>query len=387
MARPSRPQMIRRATLLAAAVGAAVIATAGSSSGSTTAGSGAAKPQASTASAGRSLPKSGQIVFFGTSTQNPYLAEDSAGAQAQAKKYGWSYRYVESDNSQQQQDGQITQFLGSGQKPLAIILNAFSADAAAASMNAIQQAHIPLVVVDSVPPANQNSLYQMYSGPSDTVSAQTSAQLLVDEAKQKGITLKNGLEISCPQQYKGCKDRVVAFPGALKKLDPSTKVLKNFPTAGFGEANSYPVATQVIPKYKGKINFIYTANDSLGAGVVKALQQNGLTPGKNVLVVGGTCLGKATDKMAATGALAGTAVQSPRVEGELAVLLVAQYLSNGKKILPGSFNVPSGAAPSLSTPPHKINIMPNPVVRASLAAFKKTKIWGQTASQLCGYTP
>ena len=385
MARPARPKIIRRATLLVVALGAAVIAAAwGSSSSSIAAGSGTAKQQASAASA---LPKSGEIVFFGTSTQNPYLAEDSAGAQAQAKKYGWTYKYVESDNSQQQQDGQITQFLGSGQKPLAIILNAFSADAAAASMNAIQQAHIPLIVVDSVPPANQNSLYQMYSGPSDTVSAQTSAKLLVDEAKQKGITLKNGLEISCPQQYKGCKDRVVAFPGALKKLDPSTKVLKNFPTAGFGEANSYTVATQVIPKYKGKINFIYTANDSLGAGVVKALQQNGLTPGKNVLVVGGTCLGKATDKMAANGELAGTAVQSPRVEGELAVLLAAQYLSNGKKILPGSFNVPAGAAPSLSTPPHKINIMPNPVVRASLSAFKKTKIWGQTASQLCGYTP
>jgi ABC-type sugar transport system substrate-binding protein len=385
MARPSRPKIIRRATLLAMALGAAVIAAAwGSSSSSIAAGSGAAKQQASAAGA---LPKSGEIVFFGTSTQNPYLAEDSAGAQAQAKKYGWTYKYVESDNSQQQQDGQITQFLGSGQKPLAIILNAFSADAAAASMNAIQQAHIPLIVVDSVPPANQNSLYQMYSGPSDTVSAQTSAQLLVDEAKQKGITLKDGLEISCPQQYKGCKDRVVAFPGALKKLAPSTKVLKNFPTSGFGEANSYTVATQVIPKYKGKINFIYTANDSLGAGVVKALQQNGLTPGKNVLVVGGTCLGKATDKMAANGELAGTAVQSPKVEGELAVLLVAQYLSNGKKILPGSFNVPAGTAPSLSTPPHKINIMPNPVVRASLSAFKKTKIWGQTASQLCGYTP
>ena len=45
-----------------------------------------------------------------------------------------------------------------------------------------------------------------------------------------------------------------------------------------------------------------------------------------------------------------------------------------------------GRSTSPSTPPHKINIMPNPVVRASLAAFKKTKIWGQTASQLCGYT-
>jgi ABC-type sugar transport system substrate-binding protein len=327
------------------------------------------------------------IVFFGTSTQNPYLAEDSAGAQAQAKKYGWSYRYVETNNSQSQQDGQITQFLGSGQKPLAIILNAFSADAAAASMNAIQQAHIPLVVVDSVPPANQDSLYQMYSGPSDTVSAQTSAQLLVAEAKAKGITLKDGLEISCPQQYKGCADRVDAFPGALKKLDPSAKVLKNYPTSGFGEANSYPVATQVIPKYKGKIQFVYTANDSIGAGVVKALQQNGLTPGKDVLVVGGTCLGKATDRMAADGQLAGTAVQSPKVEGELAVLLVAQYLSSGKKVLPGSINVAAGAEPSLSTAPHKINIMPNPAVTATPGAFQKVKIWGQTASQLCGYTP
>src|SRR5215469_16138868 len=105
MARPLRPQMIRRGTVLAATVGAAVTAAAFASSST----SGAQVRHASAASAGRALPKSGLIVFFGTSTQNPYLAEDSAGAQAQAKKYGWTYRYVETNNSQSQQDGQITQ--------------------------------------------------------------------------------------------------------------------------------------------------------------------------------------------------------------------------------------------------------------------------------------
>ena len=55
---------------------------------------------------GGGLPESGEVVFFGISQQNPYVAQWHEGAQAQAEEYGWTLRYVESQNSQQEQDGQ-----------------------------------------------------------------------------------------------------------------------------------------------------------------------------------------------------------------------------------------------------------------------------------------
>ena len=339
-------------------------------------------------SAGKSsaLPKGGEVVFFGISQQNPYVKQWHLGAAAQAKTYGWTLRYVESQNSQQQQDTQITQLLASGKKPLGIVLSPFAGKAAAASMLAIKRAKVPLVIIDAEPPADQAPLYDIYAGANDILSAQTSAQLFATEAKQKHIKLTNGLIIGCPWDYQGCVRRRDNFPPALKKVDPSAKVIKSYPTKGFGPTEGYDVATQVVPAMKGKFNFVYTLNDAIGLGVIKALKENGLTPGKDVLVVGGTCLGRATNQAVLTGELAGTAVQSPFVEGRLTIVTLAQYLNNGGKVTPGRVNVSPGRPPSLSSPPHKYNYMPNPPVENSAAGFRNAKVWGQTAKQLCSYT-
>jgi ABC-type sugar transport system substrate-binding protein len=332
------------------------------------------------------LPKSGEIVFFGLSQQNPYVKQWNRGATAQAKAYGWTLRYVESQNSQTQQDTQITQLLGSGKKPLGIILAPFAGKAAAASMLAIKRAKIPLIIIDAEPPPDQASLYDIYAGANDNLSAQTSAGLLLTEAKQKGMKLDGGLIIGCPWEWQGCVHRRDAFPRALKKLDPTAKVIKSYPTKGFGPTEGYDVATQVVPAMKGKFNFVYTLNDAIGLGVIKALKENGLTPGKDVLVVGGTCLGKATNKAVVNGELAGTAVQSPFVEGRLQVVALAQYLNNGNKVIPGRINVPANKPPSLLQAPHKYNYMPNPPVENSAAGFLKARVWGDTALKLCSYT-
>jgi ABC-type sugar transport system substrate-binding protein len=229
-------------------------------------------------------------------------------------------------------------------------------------------------------------LYDIYAGAPDVLSAQTSAELIATEAKQKKITLAGGLIIGCPWDYQGCVRRRDNFPPALKKLVPSARIVKSYPTKGFGPTEGYDVATQVIPAMKGKFNFVYTLNDAIGLGVIKALKENGLTPGKDVLVAGGTCLGKATNKAVVSGELAGTAVQSPFVEGRLTIVNLAQYLSNGNKVTPGRISVPADQPPPLKTPPHKYNYMPNPPVENSAAGFVQAKVWGQTAKQLCSYT-
>jgi ABC-type sugar transport system substrate-binding protein len=337
-----------------------------------------------------SLPKSGTVVFFGLSQQNPYVAQWHVGAQLEAKKLGWKLNYVEDQNSQSQQDSQISQVLGGGTKPIGVILSPFEASAAAASMLAIKKAGIPLMVIDAPPPASQNALYDAFVGDSDPVSGSNAAKMLVAKAKADGVKLGGGLVVTCPLAYTSCGVRPNAFKAELHKLAPGAKVIKMVESAptttAFGAPGAYSVASQVVPQIKGKFNFLYASNDALALGAIKALKENGLTPGKNVLAVGATCLGKTTDQAVIDGELVGTDVQSPLVEGELSVIAIAQYINSGGKVLPGSEVVGSAAAPSLSAPLHKITYMPTPIVNNSKAAFLNTKIWGQTAQQLCSYT-
>jgi ABC-type sugar transport system substrate-binding protein len=369
---------IRRALLACVAVALAVAVAACGSAGGGTASAGSGGTSA--------LPKSGEVVFFGLTQQNPYVAQWHQGAALQAKKYGWTLRYVEATQSQQQQDSQIQQVLTSSTKPIAIILSPFDGNAAAASMLAIKKAGIPLVVIDSQPPASQNDLYTMYAGTNDPLNAATAAQTLVAQAKTQHMTLGKGIIIGCPQGYLSCVSRPKAFIAELKKLIPGASIVGSYPSTGFGVQEGYTVASQVVPQWKGKINFIYGVNDGLAYSAVTALKNNGLVPGKNVLLIGGSCNGTTTNRAVENGEMAGSGVQSPLIESELTVITIAQYLKNGKRVLPGSVSAGSAAPPSLSVPPHKLNFMPNPGVRSGPDGFQNTKIWGIPAATLCSYT-
>lgn len=98
------------------------------------------------------LPKSGSIIMFGQSRENPYFGQNAVGVADTAAKFGWEYTYVES-SSQEQQDAAIQQMLATGKKPLGIVLNPVSGAAAVASEQAIKQAGIPLAILNQVPSA------------------------------------------------------------------------------------------------------------------------------------------------------------------------------------------------------------------------------------------
>ena len=332
------------------------------------------------------LPTSGEVVFFGLSQQNPYVGQWNAGATAQAEEYGWTLRWVESQNSQQEQDGQITQMLGASDQPIGVLLAPFAGEAAAASMGQIMDAGIPLVIVDAEPLAEQAELYDVYAGANDELSAQTSAELLAVQAEANTMPLDGGLIIGCPWEWLGCSRRRDAFPDALAEVAPDASIVEAYPTEGFGPTEGYEVAAQVIPAHLGEFNFVYTLNDAIGLGVIRALEENGLVPGEDVLVVGGTCLGVGTNQAVRDGKLAGTAVQSPFVEGQLAVLALAQFIANGGEVQEGSLNVPAAEQPPLSEPPYKFNYMPNPMVVGDGFEDEESMVWGRTAEELCSYT-
>jgi ABC-type sugar transport system substrate-binding protein len=60
--------------------------------------------------------------------------------------------------------------------------------------------------------------------------------------------------------------------------------------AGFDAAAGYEKGSQLITRAKGKgIDVVVSLIDNLTAGVVRALEEQGFKPGKDVYVVAGTC--------------------------------------------------------------------------------------------------
>jgi ABC-type sugar transport system substrate-binding protein len=330
------------------------------------------------------LPKEGAIVMFGQSRENPYFGQNAVGAEDIAKQYGWTFTYVEA-SSQEQQDAAIQQMLAAGEKPIGVVLNPVSGAAAVASEMAMKDAGIPVVILNQVPSAEQKDLFVAYGGVNDYLSGVNAAQLLIAGAKKAGVELGDGLVVNTVAGHTAAQQRVAGFSDEMKKSFPEgSEILADVNSGGYLENEGYSVGSQIIPANKGKFNWVYGVNDALAYGAMTAAKEGGLTPGKDVLFVGGTCMNATTNEAVIKGELVGTSVQSPYIEGAAAMYALVAYLNTGE-VVDGEQNLSSDAAPSIDTAPHKWNYMPNTMLDGSAESYTTTVIWGKTAQELCNY--
>jgi ribose transport system substrate-binding protein len=189
--------------------------------------------------------------------------------------------------------------------------------------------------------------------------------------------------------YSAGEDRAAGFADGTKDK-PFNIVGTEF--AGFDNASGYKAMSQLIPKLRdGGIDFVYGMSDGPVTGAVKALEEAGMTPGKDVYLVSATCIADisaiSTAKEFATG------VQAAGLEGWFSINVVARYFEYGKQVKDGEYIAPdtADARPEFNFPPSKINIIPNPQVvvgndpSKAGDVLKKFKLWGQTFNDHCVY--
>jgi len=364
---------MRKYWLVVAVAAAAVAAVVG-------AGVGAAAPKAS---------KGSIIVFMPPGTDN-YLAEWQKGAREMAKKLGYDIKIVENKFDQAEEDTQVQQQLASGKKPSAYIWWPVDNKAGTASLRGLGTSGVPTFMTNQYPLKGTEKWWVAYSGVNDFLNGKVSGQLMRKaRAGQlaKGVKLHskggNTLIISFPAGYSAGDDRITAFSKETANLHLKVLAKQN---AGFGETEGYKIGSQMIAATKSKgIDLVYATNDALASGMIQALREANLTPGKDVVVIGGTCHGNLADLLA--GREYGTGLQAARLEGQYSVIVVARYLTNGKKVTKGENYAPAtrNKAPEASGAVYTYNFIPNPPVQHGAANINNTKLWGYSMRQLCTY--
>jgi ribose transport system substrate-binding protein len=317
------------------------------------------------------------LVAFIPSTTDPYIAQWAVGAKQEAAKLGYTITVLEAtdENSQAAEIDQELQ----GAKPAGFLYWPIANQALVGKQDQLNAA-APLVMTNQLP--QPGSSFTAYAGVNDILSGQDGGTLLANAcAKSTTVTCAGGIIVRFPTGYSAGTDRITGF-----KQSPAGKypILQTVDAGGFQETDGYSSTKSVINSLGRKITWVYAETDAIAGGVIKALEEAGRTPGKDVLVSGGTCHGDSTNLL--NGKLVGTAIQSGILEGALAVQTMYKYLQT-KKVLPGDINLPAdpNAPPSNSGSPHLRNFMPNTMVAASKAAFDSTKLWGQTMAFLCNY--
>ncbi len=321
------------------------------------------------------------VVFMPPGTDN-YLAQWQKGARAKAKELGYDIKIIESSRDQAEQDSQVQQEIASGEKVAGYIWWPYVNAAGTGSLRELSKTGVPVVFTNQYPIAGTEKFWTAYAGVNDFLNAETAAKALLkacDESKTDKCG--KGLIITFPAGYSAGSDREKAFKKVVEAKGLSV-ILEH--DAGFMAQEGYKTAAQIIPAHKSEITWVYTENDSLAEGVIQALKENGLHPGKDVLVVGGTCHGDTTNLL--KGEIIGTGIQAAYLEGWSSVQSTYKALKTGK-VLDGAVYLPAdpNTPPSDDGDAHRYNFIPNPWVGNTQADLDNFKLWGYGFKELCNY--
>jgi ABC-type sugar transport system substrate-binding protein len=327
-----------------------------------------------------------EIVLFGQTSATPYIGFFNTAAKAEAKRLGYKLRIIETpDVDQTTQDGLVRQFLASGDKPAAIVWWPANSKASVNSVRLLSRvAPVFQTNVNVLPPSRP--YVTAYTGSNDVKVGENAGEMMMqlrDKVKAAGVKLHdprgNVVILNFPAGYQGGIDRSAGFRKATA-AQPFNIIHEEWSNY-YAPQPAYQNATQLIPKYKDKVDFVFVMTTGAATGAMKALRENGLTPGKNVFVVAGNCAGG--DSELRKGEVYGATLQSPLAEGRLAMGTIASYLATGK-VRPGSQSYPATPTPPAvkATPPFQNNYMPLPKV-TSKAEFDAANVFGASGKEIC----
>ncbi len=250
--------------------------------------------------------------------------------------------------SQSQEDQQVQEYIGTGSKPAAFIY--WPSDDASGINDARLLSRVAPVIQfnQGVLPA-EKPYVKFFVGDLDSSNGKDLGQTLL---KAKAALVKSGatlhstngnlLVFDAPVGYQGGIDRWTAFLATTKSAPFNVVGTTNNTTA----ADGYTTGLSIIPTAKTQgIDLVYAYDGDIATGAVKALIQDGYTPGKDVFVVDGNCTSTLTPYT--SGQIYGTTLQSGVIEGISTAELTASYLNSktkkikaGTEILPTSKDAP-----------------------------------------------
>ena len=143
-----------------------------------------------------------------------------------------------------------------------------------------KQAGIPVVLVDRGVKVPDDSLYETLIASDFVEEGKMAAEWLAKKMGGKG----NVVELEGTTGSAPAIDRKKGFHEALK-ASPEMKVVMS-QSADFETGKGKDVMQAFIKSEKGKdIQAVYAHNDDMALGAIQALEEAGITPGKDVLVV------------------------------------------------------------------------------------------------------
>ena len=142
-----------------------------------------------------------------------------------------------------------------------------------------KRAKIPVILIDRTVKVSDDSLYTCFVGSDFAKEGQMAADWLAAHVKGSGRILElQGTPGSAP-----ANERRRAFAEAIAKY-PNLKVIDS-QSGDFRRAGGKEVMQAFLKKYGHDFDIVYSHNDDMALGAVQAIEEAGMKPGKDIIIV------------------------------------------------------------------------------------------------------
>lgn len=218
-----------------------------------------------------------KIGFAQTGAESAWRTANSESMKAEAAKRGIDLKFSDGQGKQENQIRALRSFIA--QKVDAIVLAPLVETGWDPVLRDARRAGIPVIITDRSIATTDESLYACFIGSDFLEEGRMAAEWLARKTGGKGrIVELQGTPGSAP-----ANDRRKAFAEGIAK-HPDLKIIDS-QSGDFRRTGGKEVMEAFIKKHGKNTDILYAHNDDMALGAVQAIEEAGLKPGSDIIIV------------------------------------------------------------------------------------------------------
>jgi len=217
------------------------------------------------------------VGFAQTGAESAWRTANTDSMKSEAEKRGITLKFSDGQGKQENQIRAVRSFITQGVD--AIVIAPIVETGWEPVLKEAKRARIPVIVTDRTVQVSDESLYVCFIGSDFYSEGKMAADWLAKAVKGTGnIVELQGTPGSAPanERRKAFADGLAAHPG-LKIIDSQS--------GDFRRSGGKEVMEALLKKHGKAINIVYAHNDDMALGAIQAIEEAGLKPGQDILLV------------------------------------------------------------------------------------------------------
>ena len=219
--------------------------------------------------------------FSQVGAESEWRTANTVSIKDAAKKDGVTLKFADAQQKQENQVKALRSFIA--QKVDVIAFSPVVESGWDTVLREAKAAKIPVILTDRAVNVADKSLYVTFIGSDFVEEGRRAGQWLLEHAKKTPDATLNIVELQGTVGSAPAIDRKEGFLEVVGK-NPKMKIIRS-QTGDFTRAKGKEVMEAFLKAEGKKINVLYAHNDDMAIGAIQAIEEAGMKPGKDIIII------------------------------------------------------------------------------------------------------